>query len=155
MNKNYANYFQLTLKLQAELSKGRRFMHQMIQTDKAPQAIGPYSQAIFADDLLFVSGQIPINPLTEKLVSDEIKIQTKQVLDNIEAILIAAGFTLEDVVKTEVYMKDLAEFTQMNELYSERFCFKIKPARQAMQVVKLPLDARIEISCIAKKNSKS
>lgn len=126
-----------------------------IETSKAPQAIGPYSQAVLVDDLLFVSGQIPLDPATSNMVDDEIVIQTKQVLDNIEAILIAAGFTLEDVVKTEVYMKDLQEFSAMNAVYSERFCFEIKPARQAMQVAKLPRDSRIEISCIAKKRSKS
>lgn len=130
-------------------------MSQKIETDKAPAAIGPYSQAVLAGDLLFVSGQIPLNPITNTLVEDEIVLQTKQVLDNIEAILIEADFTLEDVVKTEVYMKDLQEFSQMNEVYSERFCFEIKPARQAMQVAKLPRDCRIEISCIAKKKSKS
>lgn len=130
-------------------------MSKKIETNKAPQAIGPYSQAVLADDLLFVSGQIPLHPETGVLVEDDIVIQTKQVLDNIEAILIAAGFTLKDIVKTEVYMKDLQEFSQMNTVYSERFCFEIKPARQAMQVAKLPKDCRIEISCIAKKMNKS
>jgi 2-iminobutanoate/2-iminopropanoate deaminase len=130
-------------------------MHKKIETNQAPKAIGPYSQAILADDLLFISGQLPVDPLTGMLVTDEITIQTKQVLDNIEAILIAAGFTLKNIVKTEVYMQDLTEFTQMNTIYSERFCFEIKPARQAMQVAKLPLNARIEISCIAKKIDKS
>lgn len=130
-------------------------MKTQISTNKAPEAIGPYSQAVLIDDMLFVSGQLPIDPQTGKLVADEITEQTKQVLNNIEAILFAAGYTFDDVVKSEVYLKDLQEFAQMNAIYTEKFCVAIKPARQAFQVAKLPLDARIEISCIAKKNNKS
>lgn len=130
-------------------------MLEQIQTENAPKAIGPYSQAIVAGDLLFVSGQVPIDPQTGKLVDDEIVTQTKQVLNNIEAILVSAGLTMDDVVKTEVYLKDFNEFAQMNAIYAEKFNGKIKPARQAMQVARLPLDSRIEISCIAKKRGKS
>ncbi len=143
---------QSTLKLQHEKEKK---MKEQIITDQAPEAIGPYSQAVLVGDLLFVSGQLPIDPKTGKLVQDEISKQTKQALDNIEAILFAAGCTFEDVVKTEVYLKDLQEFAQMNAVYADRFHVPIKPARQAFQVAKIPLDARIEISCIAKKKSKS
>lgn len=120
-----------------------------IETDKAPQAIGPYSQAVVASGFLFVSGQIPINPETGKVDESTIEGQTKQVLANIQAILEAAGLSFKDVVKTEVYLKDLQDFAIVNALYGEAFCHEIKPARQTMQVAKLPLDVRIEISCIA------
>ena len=120
-----------------------------IETANAPKAIGPYSQAIKAGSFLFVSGQIPLNPKTGELVERTIQAQTLQVLDNIEAILQAAGLTFDHVVKTEVYLKDMQDFKEMNILYSARFQSSAKPARQAMQVAKLPMDALIEISCIA------
>lgn len=126
-------------------------MRKKIETEEAPKAIGPYSQAVLAGDLLFVSGQLPIDPKTGKVVKDEIEIQTYQVLNNIEAILKSTGLSFEDVVKTEIYMKDLQEFARVNSIYAEFFSSEIKPARQTMQVAKLPLDVRIEISCIAKK----
>jgi 2-iminobutanoate/2-iminopropanoate deaminase len=126
-------------------------MKKKVETEEAPKAIGPYSQAVLAGDLLFVSGQLPIDPKTGKVVQDEIEIQTYQVLNNIEAILKCAELGFEDVVKTEIYMKDLQEFTQVNAIYAKFFSSEIKPARQTMQVAKLPLDVRIEISCIAKK----
>jgi len=120
-----------------------------IDTSHAPAAIGPYSQAIRAGDLLFVSGQIPINPKTGEIVERTISAQTKQVLDNIEAILKEAGLTFDHVVKSEVFLKDMQHFKEMNTIYAERFCGPIKPARQAFQVAMLPLDVLVEISCIA------
>jgi 2-iminobutanoate/2-iminopropanoate deaminase len=120
-----------------------------IHTDQAPQAIGPYSQAVAAGPFLYISGQIPIDPQTGAIKGSTIEIQTEQVLDNIESILHAAGFTFEHVVKTEVYLKDMQDFAVVNNLYAKRFSHPVKPARQAMQVAKLPLDVRIEISCIA------
>jgi 2-iminobutanoate/2-iminopropanoate deaminase len=120
-----------------------------VETEDAPKAIGPYSQAVAAGQYLFVSGQIPIDPKTGRLVEDTIEAQTKQVLDNIEAILKAAGLSFEDVIRTEVFLKDMQEFQAMNAIYAERFSYPIKPARQAFQVAKLPMDVRIEISCIA------
>lgn len=120
-----------------------------ITTDKAPKAIGPYSQAISAGSFLFVSGQVAIDPATSKLAGDTIEEQTKQVLKNLEAILAAANLTLENVVKTEVYLKDLKDFQGMNTLYAEKFTYPEKPARATVQVAKLPLDALVEISCIA------
>jgi 2-iminobutanoate/2-iminopropanoate deaminase len=120
-----------------------------IETENAPKAIGPYSQAVQAGPFLFVSGQIPLDPKTGKLVEPTIRAQTVQVLDNIEAILKAANLTFADVVKTEVYLKDLQDFQEMNIFYAERFSHPIKPARQAMQVARLPLDVLIEISCVA------
>lgn len=124
-------------------------MQQKIDTQHAPAAIGPYSQAVLATPFLFVSGQIPIDPKTGTLVADTIEDQTRQVLANIEAILKAANLTFADVVKTEVYLKDMQDFAAMNAIYAEAFRGPVLPARQAMQVAKLPRDVRIEISCIA------
>jgi 2-iminobutanoate/2-iminopropanoate deaminase len=120
-----------------------------IETENAPKAIGPYSQAVRAGQLLFISGQLPINPRTGKVEEASIEGQTGQVLANIKAILEAAGCGFDDVVRAEVYLKDLQDFAAMNQIYAEHFSSDVKPARQAMQVAKLPLDVRIEISCIA------
>jgi 2-iminobutanoate/2-iminopropanoate deaminase len=122
---------------------------QKIETSKAPDAKGPYSQAIKAGPFLFISGQIPIDPKTGELVDRTIETQTKQVLDNIEAILQAAGLNLTHVAKTEVFLKDMEDFSVMNGIYAERFSSSIQPARQTIQASKLPLDVLIEISCIA------
>lgn len=124
---------------------------QKIHTEDAPKAIGPYSQAVMAGQLLFVSGQIPIDPKTNRIVETTIEGQTLQVLNNLEAILLAAGLTLNHVVRAEVFLKDLNDFQKMNGIYAEKFSGPIKPARQAFQVGRLPLDALIEISCIASK----
>lgn len=120
-----------------------------IATEQAPAAIGPYSQAICAGSHIFVSGQIAIDPATSKMAGETIEEQTVQVLKNIEAILAARGLTLENVVKTEVFLKDLKDFSVMNRIYAEKFSHEIKPARATIQVSKLPLDALVEISCIA------
>ncbi len=120
-----------------------------IEAQKAPKAIGPYSHAVQAGDFLFISGQIPLNPETGQLAPANIQEQTRQVLANIEAILIAAGLTWKNVVKSEVFMKDLQDFKEMNAIYAEKFPHDIKPARQAFQVARLPMDALVEISCIA------
>lgn len=120
-----------------------------IATKQAPQAIGPYSQAIQAGLLLFVSGQIAMDPLTGNLIGKTIEEQTLQVLNNMEAILAASGLKLDQVVKTEVYMTDLKDFPAMNRIYGEKFSNAVKPARATVQVSKLPKDALVEISCIA------
>ncbi len=120
-----------------------------IETKNAPKAIGPYSQAVKAGDFLFMSGQIPIDPTTEKLIDETIESQTKQVLNNIEAILKSEGLSFENIVRSEIYLKDLEDRTIVNEIYAEKFQHEIKPARQMFQVSKLPLDAKIEITCIA------
>lgn len=120
-----------------------------VETENAPKAIGPYSQAVVAGSYLFVSGQIPINPKVGKITTSTIEEQTKQVLDNLEAILAVEGLSVKDVVKTEVFLKDLQHFPEMNAIYAERFNHAVKPARVTIQVTKLPLDALIEISCIA------
>jgi 2-iminobutanoate/2-iminopropanoate deaminase len=122
---------------------------QKIATKEAPEAIGPYSQAILVKDFLFISGQLPIAPSSGKLVGSTIEEQTKQVLANLAAILKAAGCSLEHVVRTEVFLQDLTHFPFVNQIYGEFFTGPIKPARQTIQAAKLPMGALIEISCIA------
>ena len=127
-------------------------MKKIISTDKAPQAIGPYSQAVEINGMLFISGQIPIDPATGKVVQGGIKEQTEQVLKNIGAILEAAGYSFADVVKSTVFLKDMNDFSGMNEVYS-RFYAENPPARAAFQVARLPLDVLIEIETIAIKSN--
>jgi len=122
---------------------------QTIYTKKAPEPVGPYSQAILAGDYIFISGQIGIDPNTGKLVEGGIKEQTNQAINNIESILSSVGLKLKSIVKTEVYLTNIDEFKEMNEIYASRFIHDIKPARATVQVVKLPLDAKVEISSIA------
>jgi len=122
----------------------------IISAPAAPAAIGPYSHAIHAGPFVFCSGQIPLDPKTGKLVADDIEAQTKQVLVNLTAVLGAAGLTLRDVVKSTVFLKDMADFGKMNPLYEAAFA-PHKPARSTIQVAKLPADARIEIEVIAYK----
>lgn len=124
-------------------------MLKKIETVHAPQAIGPYSQAIVSNGLCFVSGQLPIDPKTGKLVEGDIRQMTRQVIDNLEAILVASGSCLELVVRCDVFLKDLQDFQLMNEEYAKRFSQKTPPARQTIQVADLPKSSPLEISCIA------
>lgn len=125
-------------------------MKHIIKTENAPAAIGPYSQAIQISDMLFVSGQIPINPKTGNIEATDIKGQTEQVFDNIRAILSEAGFTMEDIVKTTVLLADMSLFPGMNEVYSSKFKVDY-PARAAFAVKELPKGSLVEIEAIAKK----
>lgn len=125
-------------------------MKKAIQISGAPTPLGPYSQAILAKNTLYVSGQIPLNPINGNLVIDTIENATKQVLSNIFALLKEAGMDEENVVKCSIFLKDLNDFTAVNEVYSTYFT-KTPPARETVQVAKLPLDVPIEISCIAVK----
>lgn len=120
-----------------------------IATDAAPKAVGPYSQGIRAGSFIFVSGQIALNPTTGKLAGETIEEQTRQVFQNMEAILAAQGLTLENVVKTDVYLKSLEDFKAMNAIFAEKFSYEIKPARATIQAAKIPMDALVEISCVA------
>lgn len=119
-----------------------------VKTDQAPQAIGPYSQAVIAGDYVFVSGQIPLDPKTGEIVSG-IKEQTTQVLRNLEAVLRASGTILDRVVKTTVYLADMGHFKEMNDVYASFFGGSVKPARETVQVSRLPRDVLVEISCVA------
>ncbi|HSQ19697.1 MAG TPA: RidA family protein [Blastocatellia bacterium] len=123
-------------------------MKDRIQTDSAPKAIGPYSQAIKANGLVFASGQIPLDPATMQVVEGGIREQTERVMNNLSAVLRAAGSSLDQVVKTTVFLADLADFADMNETYG-RFFGEAPPARSTVQVSRLPRDVRIEIDVIA------
>src|SRR6266404_1717925 len=120
----------------------------MIATDRAPRAIGPYSQAVRAGEFVYASGQIPIDPATDEFVSGAIAEQTKQVLLNLTAVFEAAGVTLAQVIKTTVFLVDMDDFAAMNEIYG-RFFEKDPPARATVQAARLPRDARVEIEAIA------
>ena len=123
-------------------------MKDRVQTENAPQAIGPYSQAVKASGLVFASGQIPIDPATGVVIEGSIAEQTERVLNNIKAVLEAAGSSLERVVKTTVFLADLSDFGEMNEAYG-RFFAEVPPARSTVEVSRLPRDARVEIDAIA------
>jgi 2-iminobutanoate/2-iminopropanoate deaminase len=120
---------------------------EVIFTEKAPKAIGPYSQAIKSGNLLFISGQVPVNPTTGELTGD-IKVQTRQVLENLKSILLAAGASTIDIVKTTVFLKNLDDFNIMNEVYREYFPNNA-PARSTIEVIRIPRGALIEIEAIA------
>jgi 2-iminobutanoate/2-iminopropanoate deaminase len=121
---------------------------QIISTSEAPQAIGPYSQAVRVGNLVFLSGQIPIDPSTGNFVEGGIAEQTEQALKNISAVLLAAGTSLENVVKTTVFLADMNDFAAMNEVYG-RFFNENPPARATVEAARLPRDARVEIEAIA------
>lgn len=125
-------------------------MKNIIHTDKAPKAIGPYSQAVEINGMLFISGQIPIDPATSKIIEGGIKEQTEQVMQNIGAILTEAGYNFEDVIKSTCLLSDMDNFAAMNEVYGKYYAHNA-PARAAYSVVKLPLGALIEIETIAAK----
>lgn len=123
-------------------------MTQKIQTAQAPQAIGPYSQAIKANGLVFLSGQIPLDPQTMQMVEGDIKAQTWRVFQNLKAVLEAAGTSFDKVIRATVYLADMSDFAAMNEVYAE-FLGEVKPARSTVQAARLPRDARVEIDLIA------
>ncbi|HLE86999.1 MAG TPA: RidA family protein [Candidatus Brocadiaceae bacterium] len=120
----------------------------VISTKNAPAAIGPYSQAIKVGNLVFVSGQIPIVPATGEILRGDIKLQTRQALENLKHIMEAAGSSLDNVVKTTVFMKDLNDYTEINDVYKEFFSNK-PPARAAIQAARLPRDVGVEIEAVA------
>ncbi|MGQ0763792.1 MAG: RidA family protein [Acidobacteriota bacterium] len=123
-------------------------MREIVATERAPRAIGPYSQAVRSGNFLFASGQIPIDPATGEFVAGGITEQTEQVMRNVSAILEAAGAGLQQVVKTTVFLADMDDFTAMNEVYG-RFFGEDPPARATVQAARLPRDARVEIEAIA------
>ena len=123
-------------------------MKKVISTDQAPKAIGPYSQAVLSKGFAFLSGQIAIDPGTGQLVEGDVVAQTERVLENLKAVLTACGSSLERVVKTTVFLKDLGEFTRMNEVYAKYFP-ENHPARATVEAARLPRDVRVEIDCIA------
>ncbi len=123
-------------------------MKEIISTDRAPAAIGPYSQAVRAGNLLFTSGMIPIDPATGQLVEGDIEVQARQAVGNLAALLEAAGTSLDRVVKTVVFIKNMDDFTKVNEVYASFFTTSF-PARSCVEVARLPKDVLIEIEAIA------
>ncbi len=123
-------------------------MKEIISTDRGPKAIGPYSQAIRANGFIFISGQVAFDPSTGQLIEGDVAQQTARVLENLKAIVEAAGSSLDHAVKTSVFLKDMGEFAAMNEVYS-RYFSKNPPARSTVEVARLPRDVRVEIDLIA------
>lgn len=125
-------------------------MKKIVNTKNAPSAIGPYSQGVNLGNLIFFSGQIPLNPLTGEMVDGDIKAQTKQSLENVKAILSAAGYSLNNVVKATVFIKNMEDFALINEIYNE-YLGDAKPARACVEVARLPKDVKVEIEVVAVK----
>ena len=123
-------------------------MRDVIATDQAPKAIGPYSQAIRAQGLIFTSGQIPIDPATSQIVAGDVSAQTERVLKNLAAVLQASGSSLEKVVRSTVFLKNIGDFAAMNEVYG-RYFKQEPPARSTVEVARLPKDVLVEIDVIA------
>lgn len=123
-------------------------MKKIIFTEKAPKPIGPYNQAVMSNNTLYVSGQIPLNPATSELVKGDIKDQTRQVMENLKAILLEAGLDFGDVVKCSIFIMDMKNFPLVNEVYGKYFS-EDAPARETVQVAGLPMGVDVEISCIA------
>ena len=124
-------------------------MHKLVQTDLAPAAIGPYSQAIVVDKLVFTSGQIPLDPRTGELVRGSIAEETTRVMDNLGAVLEAAGAGFDTVLKTTIFLTDMGDFAAVNVVYGARFTGE-KPARSTVQVAALPRGARVEVEAVAR-----
>ncbi|HVA99497.1 MAG TPA: RidA family protein [Bacteroidia bacterium] len=125
-------------------------MKKIIQTSKAPAPIGPYNQAVLANNMLFVSGQVAINPANGNFILTDIKSETKQVMENIKAILEEAGLNMNSVVKASIFLSDMNNFSEVNEIYGSYFTSDF-PARETVQVARLPKDVNVEISVIAVK----
>ena len=126
-------------------------MKKIIFTDKAPAPIGPYNQAVLVGNTLYTSGQIALNPTTMELVLDNIETETKQVMENMKAVLEAAEMTFENVVKTTIFIMNMEDFARINSVYGSYFDEKIAPARETVQVALLPKGVNVEISMIAVK----
>jgi 2-iminobutanoate/2-iminopropanoate deaminase len=124
-------------------------MNKIVSTDRAPTAIGPYSQAVVSNGFAFLSGQIPLDPATGQLIAGDVSVQTARVLENLRAVLEACGSSVRQVVKTTVFLKDMGEFAQMNEVYAKYFS-ENPPARSTVEASRLPRDVRVEIDCIAR-----
>ena len=125
-------------------------MKRIIHTDKAPEAIGPYSQAVEVNGTLYVSGQAPFVPASGQVPSEDIREQTKQSLENVKAVVEAAGYSMEDVVKATVFVKDMNDFTAVNEVYAQ-YLGETKPARSCVEAARLPRDIKVEIEVVAAK----
>src|ERR1700680_261340 len=123
-------------------------MKKIVATEKSPKAIGPYSQAVIYDGVAYLSGQIPLDPAPGQIVEGDIAVQTERVLENLKALLGACGASLESVLKTTVYLKDMGDFPKMNEVYA-RYFMQSPPARATVEAARLPRDVAIEVDAIA------
>ena len=124
-------------------------MKKIIKTDNAPKPIGPYNQAVISGNYMFISGQIALNPKNSELITSEIKKETTQVMENLKAILGEASLTFENVVKTTIFLSDMNDFSSVNEIYGSYLNNSTAPARETVQVSKLPVGVNVEISMIA------
>lgn len=122
----------------------------VVNSKHAPAPIGPYSQAIWAGDLLFVSGQVAIDPLTNEMIDNDISAETRQVMNNLKAIIEEAGITLDHIIKCSIFVSDMDNFSLINDVYGEYFSHQ-PPARETVEVRRLPRDVNVEISCIAQR----
>ncbi len=138
-------------KQKPELTPKSEKMKKIINTNNAPAPIGPYNQATLSNGTLYISGQIPLNPKSGELVSGDIKLETKQSMENLKAILTEAEMTFENVVKSSIFLSDMNQFTEVNEVYASYFNAETAPARETVEVANLPKFVNVEISMIAVK----
>tara|TARA_Y100001947_G_scaffold89501_1_gene76246 strand:+ start:55 stop:522 length:468 start_codon:yes stop_codon:yes gene_type:complete len=132
-------------------NKNKTDMKRIINTSNAPKPIGPYNQAVISGDLMFISGQVAFDPNTDELVLDDIQSETKQVMENLKSILEEADLSFNNVVKTTIFLSDMNDFQQVNEVYGSYFSNNQAPARETVEVSRLPKDVNVEISMIAQK----
>ena len=132
-------------------NKNKTDMKRIINTSNAPKPIGPYNQAVISGDLMFISGQVAFDPNTDELVLDDIQTETKQVMENLKSILEEANLSFKNVVKTTIFLSDMDDFQQVNEVYGSYFSNDQAPARETVEVSRLPKDVNVEISMIAQK----
>lgn len=132
-------------------NKNKTDMKRIINTSNAPKPIGPYNQAVISGDLMFISGQVAFDPNTDELVLDDIQTETKQVMENLKSILEEANLSFNNVVKTTIFLSDMNDFQQVNEVYGSYFSNNQAPARETVEVSRLPKDVNVEISMIAQK----
>jgi len=143
--------FFIALTYNAFNNKNKTDMKRIINTSNAPKPIGPYNQAVISGDLMFISGQVAFDPNTDELVLDDIQTETKQVMENLKSILEEANLSFKNVVKTTIFLSDMDDFQQVNEVYGSYFSNDQAPARETVEVSRLPKDVNVEISMIAYK----
>ena len=143
--------FFIALTYNAFNNKNETHMKRIINTSNAPKPIGPYNQAVISGDLMFISGQVAFDPNTDELVLDDIQTETKQVMENLKSILEEANLSFKNVVKTTIFLSDMNDFQQVNEVYGSYFSNDQAPARETVEVSRLPKDVNVEISMIAYK----
>ena len=144
-------FFLIALAYNTFNNKNKTDMKRIINTSNVPKPIGPYNQAVISGDLMFISGQVAFDPNTDELVLDDIQSETKQVMENLKSILEEANLSFNNVVKTTIFLSDMNDFQQVNEVYGSYFSNNQAPARETVEVSRLPKDVNVEISMIAQK----